>query len=47
MRKVEAGQNILADVAAGRLFDANQIGLARLNIISCPKLLPRGERGIH
>jgi (E)-4-hydroxy-3-methylbut-2-enyl-diphosphate synthase len=34
--EVEAGRQILADVAAGRLLGPSDAGAARLNIISCP-----------
>ena len=34
--EVEAGRQILADVAAGRLLGAGQSAAGRLNIISCP-----------
>ena len=34
--EVEAGRQILADLAAGRLLAAGQLAVGRLNIISCP-----------
>ena len=34
--EVEAGRQILADLAAGRLSDPEPLPAARLNIISCP-----------
>ena len=34
--EVEAGRQILADVAAGRRLDPGQLAVGRLNIISCP-----------
>ena len=34
--EVEAGRQILADVAAGRVFPADESASGRLNIISCP-----------
>jgi (E)-4-hydroxy-3-methylbut-2-enyl-diphosphate synthase len=34
--EVEAGRQILADVAAGRLLDPSETPVGRLNIISCP-----------
>lgn len=34
--EIEAGRQILADVAAGRLLNPNETTAGRLNIISCP-----------
>jgi (E)-4-hydroxy-3-methylbut-2-enyl-diphosphate synthase len=34
--EVEAGRQILADIAAGRLLGADEVPVGRLNIISCP-----------
>jgi (E)-4-hydroxy-3-methylbut-2-enyl-diphosphate synthase len=34
--EVEAGRQILADIAAGRVFGGEQTTVGRLNIISCP-----------
>jgi (E)-4-hydroxy-3-methylbut-2-enyl-diphosphate synthase len=34
--EVEAGRQILADIAAGRLLAPGQVSTSRLNIISCP-----------
>jgi (E)-4-hydroxy-3-methylbut-2-enyl-diphosphate synthase len=34
--EIEAGRQILADIAAGRFLDSNEMTVGRLNIISCP-----------
>ena len=34
--EIEAGQQILADVAAGRRLEPDQLVIGRLNIVSCP-----------
>ena len=44
--EVEAGRQILADLAAGRLLAAGQFGRGRIEHHQLSKLFPGGERGV-
>ena len=45
--EISAGNEILADIAAGRVRSVVAFDRSHLNIISCPELLQGGKRGLY